>query len=82
MNRDPKGRFTKENSDDNKGYKLSLTLPSLTSLVCWVFLFIIIMPWAIILERSSVLKKILAFFDNILVPKEETENAKKNGLFY
>ena len=34
MKRAPKGRFTKEDSDDNnKGYKLSLTLPSFTSLI-------------------------------------------------
>ena len=57
MKRDLKRRFTKENSDDNnKGYKLSLTLPSFTSLIYWIFLFIIIMPLAIILERSNALK--------------------------
>ena len=34
MKRDQKGRFTKENSgDNNKGYKLSLNLPSFTSLI-------------------------------------------------
>ena len=83
MKRAPKGRFTKEDSDDNnKGYKLSLILPSFTSLIYWIFLFIIIMPLAIILERSNALKKIFDLFEHFLVPQEESENPKKNGIFY
>ena len=47
MKRDPRVRFTKEDVDDNnKGYKLSLNLPSFTSLIYSVFIFIIIMSWA------------------------------------
>ena len=43
MKRDPRGRFTKEDSDDNnQGYKLSLNLPSFTSLIYLVFIFILI----------------------------------------
>ena len=83
MKRDSKGRFTKENSgDNNKGYKLSLNLPSFYSLIYLVFIFIIIILWAIILERSNTLKKIFDLFDHILVPQEESDNPKKNGIFY
>ena len=83
MKRDKKGRFTKEDSDyNNKGHKLSLTLFSLTSLIYYVFIFIIIMSWAIIHERSNALKKIFDLFEHILVPQEEAENPKKNGIFY
>ena len=54
MKRDSKGRFTKENiGDNNKVYKLSLNLPSFSFLIYWVFIFIIIILWAIILERSN-----------------------------
>ena len=53
MKRDQKGRFTKENNNDDKGFKLSVTLPSFTSLIYWAFLFIIIMPCKIILERRN-----------------------------
>ena len=65
-----------------KAYKLSLTFPSFTSLIYWIFLFIIIMPLAIILERSNALKKIFDLFEHFLVPQEESENPKKNGIFY
>lgn len=81
MKRDKKGRFTSE-ADDNKGYKFTLTFPSLKNLVFWVFILILVSPWAIILERSNILQKLLEFFENILIQKEESETSKKNGLFY
>ena len=81
MKRDKKGRFTSE-ADDNKGYKFTLTFPSLKNLVFWVFILILLSPWAIILERSNILQKLLEFFENILIQKEESETSKKNGLFY
>ena len=82
MKRDQKGRFRKENNNDDKGFKLSLTLPSFNHPIYWPFLFIIIMPWAIILERRNALKKIFDFFDYILTLKEEFDTPKKNGIFY
>ena len=81
MKRDKKGRFTSE-ADDNKRYKFTLTFPSLKNLVFWVFILILALPWAIILERSNILQKLLEFFENILIQKEESETSKKNGLFY
>ena len=81
MKRDKKGRFTSE-ADDNKGYKFTLTFPSLKNLVFWVFILILISPWVIILERSNILQKLLELFENILIQKEESETSKKNGLFY
>ena len=81
MKRDKKGRFTSE-ANDNKGYKFTLTFPSLKNLVFWVFILILVSPWAIILERSNILQKLLEFFENILIQKEESETSKKNGLFY
>ena len=81
MKRDKKGRFTSE-ADDNKGYKFTLTFPSVKNLIFWVFILILVSPWAIILERSNILQKLLEFFENILIQKEESETSKKNGLFY
>ncbi len=81
MKRDQKGRFTSE-TEDNKGYKFTLTFPSIKSLIFWVFIIIFALPWAIIFERSNILQKLLNFFDNILVQREESETSKKNGLFY
>ena len=81
MKRDQKGRFTSE-TEDNKGYKFILTFPSIKSLIFWVFIIIFALPWAIIFERSNILQKLLNFFDNILVQREESETSKKNGLFY
>ena len=81
MKRDKKGRFTSE-ADDNRGYKFTFTFPSIKNLIFWAFVIIIVLPWALILERFNILGKILDFFDNILVRKEESEASKKNGLFY
>ena len=81
MKRDKKGRFTSE-ADDNKGYKFTLTFPSVKNLIFWVFILILVSPWAIILERSNILQKLLEFLENILIQKEESETSKKNGLFY
>ena len=81
MKRDKKGRFTSE-VDDNKGYKFTLTFPSVKNLIFWVFILIFVPPWAIILERSNILQKLLEFLENILIQKEESETSKKNGLFY
>ena len=81
MKRDKKGRFTSE-ADGNRGYKFTVTFPSVKNMIFWVFIIIIVIPWALIFERSNILQKVLDFFDNILIPKEESETSKKNGLFY
>ena len=36
MKRDVKGRFIKDEDDNSKGYKFSLTFPSLTNLIYWI----------------------------------------------
>ena len=81
MKRDKKGRFTSE-TDDDRGYRFILTFPSIKNLIFWAFILIILLLWAIILERANILQKLLDFFDNILTKKEEPETSKKNGLFY
>ena len=81
MKRDKKGRFTSE-VDDKRGYNFTVTFPSIKNMIFWVFIIIIVIPWALIFERSNILQKVLDFFDNILIPKEESETSKKNGLFY
>ena len=81
MKRDKKGRFTSE-EDDERRYRFTLTFPSIKNLIFWAFILIIILPRVIILERANILQKLLDFFDNILIKKEESETSKKNGLFY
>ena len=81
MKRDEKGRFTKD-EDDSKGYKFSLTFPSLTTLIYWIFIGVVILPWAIILERCNALKKISDLFDDLFASKDDIETPKKNGIFY
>ena len=76
MKRDEKGRFTKDEYD-SKGYKFSLTFPSLTTLIYWIFIGVVILPWAIILERFNALKKIPELLDNVFAPKDDSESPKK-----
>ena len=47
-----------------------------------MLIIIILSLWALIFESSNLLKKLLDFFENILIPKEESESSKKNGSFY
>ena len=61
MKRDVKGRFIKDEDDNSKGYKFSLTFPSLTTLIYWIFIGIVILPWAIILESPTFFKKYRIF---------------------
>ena len=81
MKRDEKGRFTKD-ENDSKGYRFSLTFPSLTTLIYWIFIGVVILPWAIILERCNALKKISDLFDSLFAFKDDNETPKKNGIFY
>ena len=81
MKRDKKGRFAGKD-DDNRGYQFALTFSSIRNIIFWVLIIIIVSPWALILERSNLLQKVLDFFENILIPKERSESSKKNGLFY
>ena len=81
MKRDKKGRFAGKD-DDNRGYQFTITFPSIRNIIFWVLIIIIVSPWALIFERSNLLQKVLDFFKNILILKEESESSKKNGLFY
>ena len=82
MKRNKKGRFAGKD-EDNRGYQFTITFPSIRNIIFWILIIIIVSPWALIFERSNLLQKLLDFFEkNILIPKEESESSKKNGLFY
>ena len=76
MKRDKKGRFAGK-GDDNRGYKFTITFPSIRNIIFWVLIIIIVSPWTLIFERSNLLQKLLYFFENILILKEESESSKK-----
>ena len=82
MKRDKKGRFTSESEADDRGYKFTVTFPSIKNFFFWIIIIILVSPWALILKRSNILQKLLEFFENIIIQKEESETSKKNGLFY
>ena len=81
LKRDKKGRFAWKD-DDNRGYQFAITFPSIRNIIFWVLIIIIVSPWALNFERSNLSQKLLDFFENILIQKEESESSKKNGLFY
>ena len=80
MKRDKKGKITSES--DDKGFKFTVTFPSIKNLFLGQLSKFLYHPWAIILESSNILQKLLEFFENILLKKEESETSKKKGLFY
>ena len=72
MKRDKKGRFAGKD-DDNRGYQFTIIFNSIRNIIFSVLITIILSPWVLILERSNLLPKLLYFFENILIPKEESE---------
>ncbi len=76
--RDGKGRFIKHK---NEGCKVSFLLPSIKSIVYWIFIFAIFLPWIVIGSRFHLLSKIFNFMDDLMLKTEE-DAQKKNGLFY
>ena len=81
MKRDQKGRFSKE-KEDNEGYNLSLTLPSFRSLLYWLIIIIILLPWTVIFERFNALRKIFDFFENIMSKRGEDEETPKKMVYF
>ena len=82
MKRDKKGRFSKK-EDENDDYNINLALPSFRSLLCWLIIIVILLPWTVIFARFNIFKKIFGFFENLMSKREEeAETPKKNGLFY
>ena len=82
MKRDKKGRFSKE-EDDKEGFNLNITLPSFKTILFWLFLLILSLPWTVIFAKFKIFKKVFDFFENIMSKgEEEEETPKKNGLFY
>ena len=78
--RDNKGRFTK---GAEEGMKITVNVPKLASIIYCMLLLLIFMPWISLVCRLEILKKLLSFFDNLLMMKveEEKDTPKKNGLF-
>ena len=76
MKRDKKGRFSKE-EDENDGYNLNLALPSFRSLLCLLIIIVILLTWTVIFTRINIFKKIFYFFENLMSIREGEETPKK-----
>ena len=78
--RDSKGRYSKQNIDE----ELVLKFPNVSTILYWIILAFIFLPWLIILTKFNLMERISTVFDS-LFKDSETESAeanKKNGLFY
>ena len=81
MERDKKGRFTKEDYS-NDSYEFKLSLPSLKNFIFILLVILIFLPWSVIIIRSKIFEKIFYFFEDIMTQMKEEEPQKKNGIFY
>ena len=75
--RDKTGKFVK---DESEGFKFILTFPPLKKIICWVFIFIVLLPWLCIAFKFDILNLILEKMEELLM-KSDRETSKKNGLF-
>lgn len=73
--RDSKGRFSKPIDE-------GLAIPSIKSILYWITLGFIFLPWMIILSKFNLFERISLIFDSVFKETENAEQNKKNGLFY
>ena len=61
-----------------------LDIPSLKTIIIWLFILFIIFPWIIVKSKFNIFQKIEYIFENLLKENNEegSENGKKGGLFY
>ena len=76
--RDQKGRFSKHAADEG----IIIIFPTIRTVLYWIILAFIFLPWLIIVTKFNLLEKISTIFDSIFKDAENTEQNKKNGLFY
>ena len=74
---DKKGRFAK----DDDGYSITFKIPSLKKLFYWSIIFLILIPWIIVVSKNNAFDKISEIFESLIKQsKDKTEGSKKNGL--
>ena len=76
--RDQKGRFSKQAAYEG----IILIFATIRTVLYWIILAFIFLPWLIIVTKFNLLEKISTIFDSIFKDAENTEQNKKNGLFY
>lgn len=77
--RDKNGRFKKK---EEEGLNFSFHLPSIKTMICWLLLFVLLLPWIEILSNLKIFQKIFDLMESImLIEKEQLETPKRNGLF-
>ena len=83
--RDAKGRFSKDDGDESNN--LILTIPTFTTILKWISITLVLLPWLIIISKFNVFQKLEIIFDILYKERNEenadnVENGKKSGLFY
>ena len=84
--RDAKGRFSKNNDEDEKD-NLILTIPTFKTIAKWISIILVLFPWIIIFSKFNIFQKLENIFDILYNERNEentenVENGKKSGLFY
>ena len=78
--RDSSGKFIKDKEEE---LKMVFTLPSLSRIIFWILLLIVLSPWIMVFLRFQIWEQIMDKFELLFAIKEkEGETTKKNGLFY
>ena len=83
--KDAKGRFSKDDGDESNN--LILTIPTFTTILKWISITLVLLPWLIIISKFNIFQKLEIIFDILYKERNEenadnVENGKKSGLFY
>ena len=61
MNRDSNGKFIAKEK-----VNIEVPVPHITSILFWVFVIIVLLPWISIVIRNELLGKLFALFDRLI----------------
>ena len=64
--RDSKGRYSKQNVEGG----LVLTVPNISTILYWIILAFIILPWFIIITKFNLIERISTIFDSLFKDSE------------
>ena len=83
--RDAKGIFSKDDGDESNN--LILTIPTFTTILKWISITLVLLPWQIIISKFNIFQKLEIIFGILYKERNEenadnVENGKKSGLFY
>lgn len=73
--RDSTGKFTKANS-------IEIKLPKLETIMLYIAIILIILPWILIISKNDIMRKGYSFFETLMFPTTTDSKSDINGGYW